>query len=67
MRSSLRYPPILLPYLDAAEYLGVSLAKLNELQAQRRIMPRALDGKREFLRDDLDEFARSLPEWGGVR
>lgn len=47
----------------AAYYLGISTTKLNGLQAQGRIIPKKLDGKRGFLRSDLDEFAASLPDW----
>lgn len=59
------YPPILLTDEDAAYYLGISVTKLNRLQAAGRIIPKAIDGKRGFLRDDLDAFARALPDWEG--
>lgn len=65
MTARLTYTPILLRDEDAAEYIGVSVTKLNRLQAQGRIIPKAIDGKRGFLRDDLDEFARNLPDWEG--
>ena len=62
--SALPYPPILLSREEAAAYLaGISPRKLDELQAQGRIIPKALDGRRGYLRDDLDAFARSLPDW----
>lgn len=59
------YLPRLLSREDAAAYLGgISVRKLDELQAQGRIIPKRLDGRRVYLRDDLDEFARALPDWG---
>ena len=64
--ASLSFPPRLLSREDAAAYLGgISVRKLDELQAQGRIIPKALDGRRGYLRDDLDEFARGLPDWEG--
>lgn len=58
------WTPILFSREDAAIYLGgISVRKLDELQAQRRIVPRALDGRRVYLRDELEEFARGLPGW----
>ena len=65
MSARFAYAPILLPEAEAAHYLGISDTKLNRLQRQGRIIPKALDGKRGYLRDDLDEFARSLPDWQG--
>ena len=65
MVARLSYPPILLRDEDAAEYIGVSVTKLNRLQAAGRIIPKAIDGRRAFLRDDLDAFARALPDWEG--
>lgn len=64
MTTRLTFTPILLSHEEAAAYLGdISPRKLDELQAQGRIIPKALDGRRGYLRDDLDEFARSLPDW----
>ena len=57
------YPPRLLSREDAADYLSISARKLDELQAQGRVIPKALDGRRVYLRDDLDAFARALPDW----
>lgn len=65
MHRGLTYPPILFTDDDAAAYIGVSVTKLNRLQAAGRIIPKAIDGKRGFLRDDLEEFARALPDWEG--
>lgn len=65
MSARLSYAPILMRDEDAAEYIGISVTKLNRLQAAGRIIPKAIDGKRGFLRDDLDEFARGLPDWEG--
>lgn len=63
MSVHLAYPPILLKRDEAAAYLGISTRKLDELQSQGRVIPKALDGSRGYLRDDLDAFARSLPDW----
>ncbi len=66
MSTRLTYPPALLSREEAAAYLaGISTRKLDELQAQGRVIPKALDGRRGYLREDLDEFARSLPDWEG--
>lgn len=65
MSTRLTYPPILLGRDEAAAYLAISPRKLDELQAQTRLIPKALDGRRGYLRDDLDEFARNLPDWEG--
>lgn len=61
------FPPRLLTRENAAYYLGISVRKLDELQGQSRIVPKKLDGKRGYLREDLDEFARSLPDWDPER
>jgi len=61
---NLTYPPGGLNREEAAAYLGgISVRKLDELQAQGRIIPVALDGRRVYLRSDLDEFLAGLPGW----
>lgn len=67
MSAALRpaYPPILMSAAEAAAYLGISPRKLAALQAESRLIPKALDGSRGFLRDDLETFARGLPDWTG--
>jgi hypothetical protein len=60
----LTFVPVLLCREDAAAYLGdISTRKLDELQAQGRLIPKKLDGRRVYLRADLDEFGESLPDW----
>lgn len=62
--TTLPYPPILLSREEAAAYLAqISPRKLDALQAEGRIIPKALDGRRGYLREDLDAFARGLPDW----
>lgn len=63
MNIHITYPPILLDEPAAAAYLSISTAKLNQLQRQGRLIPKRLDGKRGFLRGDLDAFAEGLPDW----
>ena len=63
MTARLSYPPALLRREDAAEYLGVSPRTLDELQQQARVIPVDLDGMKRFRREDLDEFARTRPDW----
>lgn len=64
MSTRLTYTPVLLTREEAAAYLGdISVRKLDELQAQSRIIPKALDGRRVYHRDDLDALAASLPDW----
>ena len=57
------YPPFLMTREEAAYYLCISTRTLDGLQAQSKIIPKRLGGKRGFLREDLEEFARSLPDW----
>lgn len=57
------YPPILMGDEEAAAYLGISARQLARLQAESLVIPKALGSRRGFLRDDLEEFARSLPDW----
>lgn len=57
------FTPGLMGEASAAFYLNISTSKLNELQAQGRIIPKKLDGKRGFARTDLDAFIDSLPDW----
>lgn len=59
------YPPALLRHGEAAEYLGVSPRTLDEYQAKSLIIPVDLDGMKRWRRDDLDEFARTRPDWEG--
>ena len=65
MTAALLCVPALFAPEMAAAYLGVSPRKLAEYQAAGRIIPRDLDGRRMFHRDDLDQFAASLPDWEG--
>lgn len=63
MTARLSFPPALLGREDAAAYLAISVRKLDELQSQGRVIPKRLDGRRGYLRTDLDEFAAALPDW----
>lgn len=64
MTARLTFVPVLLCREDAAAYLGdISPRKLDELQAQGRLIPKKLDGRRGYLRADLDAFAEALPDW----
>lgn len=67
MNPSISFTPGLMGEPAAAFYLGISTSKLNALQAQGRLIPKKLDGKRGFARIDLDEFIESLPDWGADR
>lgn len=68
MTAHLAYAPVLLGRDEAAAYLGgISIRKLDELQAQGRIIPKALDGRRVYARDELDRFAATLPDWKTAR
>lgn len=64
MNLHVQFAPGLMTQDQAAFYLGCSTRKLNQLQAQSRIVPKKLDGKRGFARADLDAFIESLPDWG---
>lgn len=64
MSQRITYPPVLLSRDDAAAYLGgISVRKLDALQAEGRVIPAALDGRRVYPREELDKFAAALPEW----
>lgn len=64
MATSLSYPPALLNREEAAAYLArISIRKLDQLQAEGLIIPKALKGTRCYLRADLDAYAASLPDW----
>jgi len=63
MNLHMSFAPKLMGEEAAAFYLDISIRKLAQLQAQGRLIPKALDNKRGFLRDDLDAFAESLPDW----
>ena len=63
LSSHVTFAPALMDKHTAAWYIGISLRKLDQLQAENRITPKALDGKRLYSRDELDVYARSLPEW----
>ena len=63
MTTHASFAPALMDKNTAAWYLNISLRKLDTLQAQGRITPLALDGKRQYNREELDAYARSLPEW----
>lgn len=64
MATSLSYPPALLNREEAAAYLAqISTRKLDQLQAEGLVIPKALKGTRCYLRADLDKYAASLPDW----
>lgn len=68
MSTTLTYPPVLLNREEAAAYLAkISGRKLDALQSEGRIIPKALDGTRCYLREDLDKFAHALPDWESKR
>lgn len=58
------FAPKLLNRQQACWYLGdISPRKLDQLQAEGHISPKALGGVRGYLRDDLDRLAESLKDW----
>lgn len=64
MATSLSYPPALLNREEAAAYLAqISTRKLDQLQAEGLVIPKALKGTRCYLRADLDKYAAGLPDW----
>lgn len=60
MALSLQFTPRLLPAPQAAHYIGVSEAKLRELDIPRKV----LGAKRLYDRIDLDAYADSLATEG---
>lgn len=63
----LSYPPALLRHGEAAEYLGVSPRTLDAWQARGLLAPKDVDGMKRWLGEDLDEFARTRPNWESKR
>lgn len=63
MNASYSFTPGLLSQDAAAFYLNIGKSTLNELQAQGRLIPKKIGGKRGFARTDLDAFIASLPDW----
>lgn len=60
---SFRCPPVLFDVESAATYLSISVRKLAEYQAAGLIIPKAIGTKRVYHRDDLEDFAKRLPDW----
>ncbi len=55
--------PAALDINDAAKYIGVSRSKLYELKDSGKIKPPVdNDGKKVYLRKDLDAYLKSLKE-----
>jgi excisionase family DNA binding protein len=55
--------PAALDIEDAAKYLGISRSKLYELKDAGKIKPpRDNDGKKVYLRKDLDAYLKGLRE-----
>jgi excisionase family DNA binding protein len=48
---------------DAADYLGISPRKLDEIQAAGELIAKQLGARRMFLREDLEQYLRDLPDW----
>lgn len=63
MSNTLSYPPAALRREDAAEYIGMSPRKLDELQARSELIPVDVDGLKRFRRVDLDEYIASRADW----
>lgn len=63
MSTRLTYPPALLRHTEAAEYLGVSPRTLDSYQERGLLIAVDLDGMKRWRRDDLDEYARTRPDW----
>lgn len=61
------YPPLLMKAKQAADYLGMSASKFQELVSAGRIAPpRECGGNVLWHRSDLEEFADSLPQRGSL-
>ena len=65
--ASYPFAPALMNREQACWYLGdISPRKLDRLQAEGRVIPKALDGTRGYLRADLDALAEGLKDWGAT-
>lgn len=56
-----RFAPISHRVPDAAEFIGLSAAKVWELIADGRLSARKIDGSTVVLHDDLLDFVASAP------
>lgn len=63
MASRTPYPPAGFNRADAAEYLSVSARTLDDIQATGDLIPKKLGARRVYLREDLEEYLRGLPDW----
>ena len=63
MPTTLTYPPAALRREAAAEYIGVSPRKLDELQRRSEIIPIDVDGMKRFRRSELDRYIDTRPDW----
>lgn len=63
MTGHFAFAPVVMEKQMAAFYISVSPRKFDQLLAEKRITPHRLDGKKVYLRNDLDELAAELPEW----
>lgn len=63
MKATLAYPPFVLGATEAALYIGVSPRTLTQLQTLGHLIPQEIAGKRGFLREELETWARNQPEW----
>jgi hypothetical protein len=63
MAASLRCKatPLAFAVLDAAETIGISPAKLEEIIKRGDIAPRWIDGKRVITADELHAYLAALP------
>lgn len=53
--------PLAYSVIDAAETMGISPAKLEQIISRGDIAPRWIDGKRVFTADELHAYLGSLP------
>jgi hypothetical protein len=48
---------------QACYYINVSPRKFDEITGRGDIVAKKLDGKKVYLRDELDSLLAGLPEW----
>lgn len=63
MSTTLTYAPAALRREEAAEYIGLSPRKLDELQKRGEIIPIDVDGIKRYSRAELDRYIDTRPEW----
>lgn len=67
MAANFTWAPGALDKQQACYYINVSPRKFDDFTERGDIVAKKLHGKKVFLRDELDAFLASLPEWSTAK